>query len=90
MFYLDMISHLMTCLLIFIFPENHFIQFSNLGHKCQVSFVFLPTSCLYVICFHMASFHTKRYILVVTNYSTSFLVFFSNVTIMSSVSHHDE
>ena len=68
------------------FPGKSFYPvFLIWATKCQVSFVFLPTSCLYVICFHMASFHTKRYVLVVTNYSTSFPVFFSNVTIMSSV-----
>lgn len=63
--------------LIFIFPENHFYPvFPTWATECKVSFVFLPTSCLYVTCFHMASFHVKWYILVVTNYSTSFLGFF--------------
>ena len=88
MFYLDLISHLTAvCLLIFIFPENHFYPvFPIWATECKVSFVFLPTSCLYVTCFHVANFHDKRCILVVTNCSTSFLVFFSNITIMSSVS----
>lgn len=75
----------------FYFPRKSFYPvFPIWATKFKVSFVFLPTSCLYVTCFHMASFHIKRYILVVTNYSTSFLGFFSNLTIMSSVSHHDE
>ena len=77
MFYLDLISYLMAaCLLIFIFPENLLSSFSNLGHKVPSIFCISSHFLLYATCFHMASFHIKRYILVVTDYSTSFLVFF--------------